>query len=78
MDILKESPLYYERLFAEAGIEPSGAMVVDDRLHVLAWAKEIGAITVLVGESAEGADGFDAVIARLAELPALLRAATPA
>jgi HAD superfamily hydrolase (TIGR01509 family) len=68
---LKEST-YYERVFADLGIEPSCAVVVDDAPHVLALAYRLGAKTVLVGTTPSSEPGITAQIACLADLPALL------
>jgi FMN phosphatase YigB (HAD superfamily) len=43
----KTSPRYYERIFAQVGIAPREALVVDDTETVLDWAADIGARTVL-------------------------------
>lgn len=72
LNILKEIPIYYERLFADAQIAPSEALIVDDNPHVLAWAKELGATTVLVNAKQEASDGM-LCIGSLAELPQLLQ-----
>ncbi len=71
LNTLKESPAYYERLFANSGISPADALVVDDNSRVLAWAREFGAATVLVSAGRQTADGM-MCIGSLAELPELL------
>lgn len=53
LGMLKETPEYYERLFAHAGIAPCDALIVDDTPRVLAWARELGAMTVLIGTEHE-------------------------
>jgi HAD superfamily hydrolase (TIGR01509 family) len=65
----KEGPLYYRRVFADAGVVPGDALVVDDSLDAVAWPVEAGATAVLVTGRANDADGASAVIDRLAELP---------
>lgn len=50
---LKETPEYYERLVAHAGIAPGDVLIVDDTPRVLAWARELGAMTVLIGTEHE-------------------------
>ena len=70
----KNRTLYYERIFADAGVDPATVVVVDDSPPAIGWAVAAGAGAVLVGEAP--ADGLPAGverIGRLAELPALLR-----
>ncbi len=50
IDTFKIGPEYYERAFADAGVAPRDAIVVDDRPEALAWAAQVGAMTVLVSE----------------------------
>jgi HAD superfamily hydrolase (TIGR01509 family) len=69
---LKVSPTYYERLFADAQIAPGEALIVDDSPRVLAWARDLGAMTVLVNAERESLDGM-LCIASLAALPELVR-----
>ena len=57
LGMLKETPEYYERLFAHAGIAPCDALIVDDTPRVLAWARELGAMTVLIGTEHEIPNG---------------------
>lgn len=47
----KEGPEYYAHLFTDAGVQPEGALVVDDSADALRWASQLGAGTVLVGAS---------------------------
>lgn len=72
LDVLKESPLYYQRMFADAGIEPAQAMVVEDKPGILQWAAEAGATTVQVGSRPTAGYPPDFQIASLSELPGLL------
>jgi HAD superfamily hydrolase (TIGR01509 family) len=51
IDVLKAGPEYYDRLFTDAGVTPSDAIVVDDSPNALSWAEEVGARTVLVAEA---------------------------
>ncbi|HLK61235.1 MAG TPA: HAD family hydrolase [Chthonomonadaceae bacterium] len=46
IDCAKEGPEYYERLFADIGVRPQDALIVDDQPTVIAWALQVGA-TVL-------------------------------
>jgi HAD superfamily hydrolase (TIGR01509 family) len=48
INTFKEGPAYYERLFADVGIDPTEAVVVDDNLQALHWAAQTGAQTVLI------------------------------
>ncbi|OGO50916.1 MAG: hypothetical protein A2148_02135 [Chloroflexi bacterium RBG_16_68_14] len=68
----KESPEFYARILADAGIEPAEALVVDDSPHALQRAAQAGAATVLVSGDAPAAAEPWMVISSLAELPALL------
>lgn len=72
LSLLKDTPIYYERLFADAQIAPSDALIVDDSPRVLAWARDLGAMTVLVHAERESVDGM-LCIASLTELPELVR-----
>lgn len=72
----KLGPGYYERIFADANVPPDQAIVVDDSPHVLAWAAEAGARTVLVARHAAAVDSPFPTVHSLAELPALLEQLT--
>lgn len=72
LNTLKETPVYYERLFADAQIAPADALIVDDSPRALAWAKDLGAMTVLVTSEHAAPDGM-LRIGSLAELPELVR-----
>jgi len=60
---IKASPRYYERVFADAAVDPGEALVVDDGRGPVAWAREAGAGAIRVGEE----------IGSLADLPGFLR-----
>jgi HAD superfamily hydrolase (TIGR01509 family) len=49
INTFKEGPEYYARLFADVGVQPGEALVVDDSLDALAWAAHVGARTLLIG-----------------------------
>lgn len=51
INTFKEGPVYDERLFADVGIDPTEAVVVDDSLQALQWAAQTGARTVLISSS---------------------------
>ena len=72
LQMLKVTPTYYERLFADAQIAPGEALIVDDSPRVLAWARDLGAMTVLVNADCESMDGM-LCIASVAALPGLVR-----
>lgn len=72
LNVLKETPEYYERLFADALIAPGDALIVDDTPRVLAWVRDFGATTVLINAECRSVDGM-LCIASLAELPELVR-----
>jgi len=73
VNAFKEGPEYYARLFADAGVQPEGALVVDDSAEALDWAALLGARTVLVGASSHPETGATPRLMLLAELPAILR-----
>ena len=67
------SPLFYERIFADVGINPSACLVVDDKPEALEWAREAGAgVTVLIDPAVQPYPHVDAVISSLAALPSKL------
>ena len=58
LGIGKGHRLYYDRLFADTGVEPEDAIVFDDSPRILPFAADAGARTVLVSrERPEGYDG---------------------
>jgi HAD superfamily hydrolase (TIGR01509 family) len=71
LNIMKEEPEYYRRLFADLQVTPADVLIVDDSPRVLAFARELGANTVLVGNTHSGNNDM-LYIGSLAELPALL------
>jgi len=73
IETLKEGPEYYERLFADLGIAPTDALVVDDSPRAIEWATQVGARTVLVGNSSLPRTGTTVHIGSLVELPAMLQ-----
>ncbi len=73
VNTFKEGPQYYARLFADAGVQPEGALVVDDSTDTLDWAARLGARTVLVSASPHPETGTTPRLGSLAELPAFLR-----
>jgi HAD superfamily hydrolase (TIGR01509 family) len=68
----KEGPRYYERIFADAGIDPGDAIVVDDYPGALAWARSAGARTAWVRSDRGEALDADLALAGLRDLPAAL------
>jgi HAD superfamily hydrolase (TIGR01509 family) len=73
IDTLKEGPAYYECIFADLGIAAADALVVDDSPRAIQWAMQVGARTVLVGDSSLPQRRTSLHIASLVELPALLQ-----
>jgi HAD superfamily hydrolase (TIGR01509 family) len=73
IEALKEGPEYYERIFADLGIEAAEALVVDDSPRAIGWAMQVGARTVLVGDSSFPQTGTTLHIWSLVELPAMLQ-----
>lgn len=71
INTFKQGPAYYVRAFADAGVDPAAALVVDDTPAAVEWALAAGARAALVGAAAS-APASVPVIGSLAELPALL------
>ena len=67
----KTSRRYYDRIFEDAGVDPATALVLDDNVNCVAWAREARAQAVLVGETG-GSEGGTRTIAALRDLPELL------
>jgi HAD superfamily hydrolase (TIGR01509 family) len=57
--VLKSGPWFYEGIFADAGVDPADALVIDDSPKAVAWARGLGATALHVG----------AELTRLADLP---------
>ena len=68
----KEGIPYYERVFADAAVDPADALVVDDAPIALSWAAAAGARTVWVRGGRDEAAAVHLTIERLADLPAAL------
>src|SRR5581483_10036319 len=73
INTFKQGTEYYVHLFADVGIPPEEALVVDDSPQAINWAAETGARTVLVSTSAHPEIGTLPRIERLAQLPAFLK-----
>lgn len=73
INTFKEGPEYYVHLFADVGIRPAEALVVDDSPQAINWAAETGAKTVLVSASVHPETGAISSIECLAQLPAFLK-----
>jgi HAD superfamily hydrolase (TIGR01509 family) len=73
VNTFKEGPEYYEHLFADVGVQPEEALVVDDSAEALDWAASLGARTILVSASPHPETGATRRLGSLAELPAFLR-----
>ena len=69
VDMPKMGVAYYERIFADAEVEPNTALVVDDSVRSLAWAHQAGAKVVLVTKDASLYGKDEGVVGSLAELP---------
>ena len=70
VNTFKEGPLYYERIFADAGVMPAAALVVDDSAAAVAHARAAGARAILVDPT--NAAGEGQIISSLADLPAII------
>ncbi len=73
VNTFKEGPQYYAHLFADVGVQPEEALVVDDSTAALDWAARLGARTVLVSASPHPETGTTPRLESLAELPAFLQ-----
>lgn len=73
VNAFKSTPVYYERAFKKAEVNPGVCLVVDDSPQVLKWAAEAGALTVLVDRQGRRPSGYDLpAISALDELLPLL------
>ncbi len=68
VNVMKEGGRFYEAIFRHACIEPDDAIVVDDKCAMLAYAAEIGAYTVCVGEDKTADFQPDARVSHLSDL----------
>lgn len=73
INAFKQGPQYYERIFADAGVRPTEALVVDDSAEAIRWATLVGAGTILVSTSLHPEKDTIPRIGSLAELPAFLQ-----
>src|SRR5205814_5813680 len=48
LNTFKDGPRFYERLFADAGVAPRDALVVDDNASAAGWATQAGAKAILI------------------------------
>ncbi|KAK9707822.1 hypothetical protein K7432_009954 [Basidiobolus ranarum] len=72
IDQSKNSSEFYKRIFQDINIRPEDALVVDDKEKILAWAKELGAQTLLINNNPpQNLEIVDYHLHTLAELPAL-------
>ncbi|HEY0072164.1 MAG TPA: HAD-IA family hydrolase [Chloroflexia bacterium] len=71
--VMKAGPEFYRRVFADSGVRPQDALVVDDSPNALRWAAEVGARTILIGKApAPDVEGLVRTLGSLAELPGAL------
>lgn len=68
----KHGPAYYERVFRDAGVDPSVALVVDDMPRCISWARAAGARAVLVNHDGASLPGVETIWS-LADLQAFLQ-----
>lgn len=71
IEAFKNGPAFYHRVFADAGVTPQHALVVDDSPAPIGWALEAGASAVLVGDGMSVSGGIPQ-IPDLRALPTLL------
>jgi phosphoglycolate phosphatase-like HAD superfamily hydrolase len=78
VDTFKAGPRFYERIFEDSGVESADALVLDNDPEPIAWASEVGARTLLVGNGpAPQVPGCLGAIGSLAELPAIIEEIGP-
>ena len=65
IDTFKEGPEYYERIFADCGVSPTDALVIDDSPQAINWAAQLGARTLLVNNSPHPETGITLSITSL-------------
>jgi phosphoglycolate phosphatase-like HAD superfamily hydrolase len=53
VDCAKEGPEFYERIFAEVGVQPADTLIVDNDPLALQWAMQVGAKVIQVQISTE-------------------------
>ncbi|MGH2367640.1 MAG: HAD family hydrolase, partial [Chloroflexota bacterium] len=70
---IKEGPPYYTRIFADAGVAPEQALVVDDSPLAIGWAAETGAWTARIGTPPGNWPAPDLQLESLAQLPEAIR-----
>lgn len=72
IDTFKNGPHFYERIFADAGVAPHTALVVDDNATAAGWAAQTGAKTVLISAAPLAHSHPMLWLSSLTELPALI------
>lgn len=73
INTFKAGSEYYARLFADVGVQPEEALVVDDSTEALRWVSQLGAATILVGSSLHPETNSTPRLGSLAELPVFLQ-----
>lgn len=68
----KAGTRFYEKMFADSGVDPATALVVDDSVRCVTWARESGAQAVLINEHGRSTPGAP-TIGNLSELLPLMR-----
>ena len=54
LGVVKSGDWFYERLFAESGVAPTDALVIDDSAKAVGWARQVGARALHVGTELGG------------------------
>ena len=72
IDTFKNGPTYYERIFADLGLNPTEALVVDDNQLAVRWATQVGAQAVLINNPVDLQEEKIWSCKSLADLPTLL------
>lgn len=67
----KEGPLFFQKLFADSGEDPSHSIVIDDKSFVFHWAAEAGATCIRIGSADRDSSDYP-VLAKFSDLPEFL------
>lgn len=72
VDKFKDDAQYYKAIFLHSGIDPSSALVIDDRPDYLQLARSVGASTCLITSNPQASHTAHMAATNLAEVPELL------
>ena len=78
VNVLKESPEYYRRIFDRLNLAPSRSLIVDDNPKCIRWAQEVGARTALLNRERQQSADADLIASDLLQLAHALEEAAQA